>query len=90
MTAYKRNVLTWACFMAIQLSAILLALYLSNWFLVPLVAAMFVIPSILRRIVCPKCGTPVTYQGTFAGIRIPGGFIRRKCRQCGWDLNTNP
>jgi hypothetical protein len=77
--------------MVVELTIGLLALYLSNWFAVPAVpflALVFVIPFVLKGIICPKCGTPVTYQGTFFGVRVQGGFIRKTCQQCSWDLNT--
>jgi ribosomal protein S27AE len=67
----------------------LLSLYVSNWFLLPFFALIFSAQFLLKRIVCPNCGTPVTYQGTFAGFRVQGGFIRKKCQQCGWDLDKN-
>jgi hypothetical protein len=89
MTARKRVLAAWAFIMIVELAILLMALYVSTWFAVPFLAAVFVIPSVLKRIVCPKCGTPVTYQGTLYGIRIQGGFIRRKCQQCGWDLDKN-
>ena len=89
MTAYRQNQLAWACIMIVELTIGLLALYLSNWFAVPFLALVFAIPLVVKRIVCPKCGTPVIYQGTLFGFRVQGGFIRKKCQECGWDLNTN-
>jgi hypothetical protein len=56
--------------MVVGLTIGLLALYLSNWFAVPFLALVFVIPVVLEGIICPKCGTPVTYQGTFFGVRV--------------------
>ena len=88
MTAFRQNQLTWACIMVVELTIGMLALYVSTWFAVPFLALVFVIPIALKGIVCPKCGTPVTYQGTFFGVQVSGGFIRKKCQQCGWDLNT--
>lgn len=88
MTAYRRNLLTWAAIITIELTIGAMGLYLSNWFLVPFFLLVFAIPVALRGIVCPKCKTPVTYQGTFAGRRISGGFVRKRCQQCGWDLET--
>jgi hypothetical protein len=88
MTAYRRNRLTWACIVVVELTIGLLTLYLSKWFAVPFLALAFLLPLMLKGIICPKCGTPVTYQGTFFGARVQGGFIRKKCQQCGWDLNT--
>lgn len=67
-----------------------LAIYFSEWFLVPFFLLIFVVPHILKGIVCPKCRTPVTYQGSVSGFRIHGGFIRKKCQQCRWDLNRWP
>ena len=75
--------------MAVELTLGAMGLYLWKWFLVPFFVLIFVIPFVLKRITCPNCGTPVTYQGTFAGMRVQGGFIRRKCQQCGWDLDKN-
>jgi hypothetical protein len=69
MTAYKQNQLRWGCIMTVALTMGLLALYLSAWFAVPFLALVFVIPFVLKGIICPKCGTPVTYQGTFFGVR---------------------
>jgi hypothetical protein len=89
MTAYRRNQVVWTCIMMVSLTMGLLALYVSTWFLVPFFGMVFVIPYVLAGIVCPKCGTAVTYQGTFFGVRVKGGFIRKQCQQCGWNLNTN-
>jgi hypothetical protein len=90
MTAYKRNLFAWACIMIVGLTLIALSLYVSTWFLAPFFGIVFFAQFVLKRIVCPKCGTPVTFQGKIAGVRIQGGLIRKKCQQCGWDLNTNP
>ena len=77
VTPYRRNLLTWVCIIAVELTIGALGIYLSKWFLVFFILFIFAIPFVLKGIVCPKCGTPVTYQGTFAGYRIQGGFIRR-------------
>jgi hypothetical protein len=89
VTAYRKNLLTWACVIAVELTIGALGIYLSKWFFLPFFLLIYAIPFVLRGIVCPKCGTPVTYQGTLAGFRIQGGFIRRTCQQCGWDLDKN-
>jgi ribosomal protein S27E len=86
MTAYKKNVLAWVCIMVLALSMVSGAMNISKWFLLPFFVIIFTAQFFLERIKCPNCGTPVTYQGTFAGIRIRGGFIRKKCQKCGWDL----
>ncbi len=75
--------------MTVGLALIAAALELSHWFFVPFVVFIYVPQFFLERIVCPKCGTPVTYQGTILGKRIRGGFIRRHCQECGWDLNRS-
>jgi hypothetical protein len=91
MTAYQRNVRAWVIIMSVALSIGLLALYVSNWFILPFFGWTLIVPHLLLKgIDCPKCGTPVTYQGTFFDFRIKGGFIRRKCQQCGWDLRKQP
>ncbi len=89
MTAYKKNLLAWACIMGIGLSSILAALYISNWFIEPFIAVICGAQFVVERITCPNCGTPVTYQGSIGGFRVRGGFIRSKCQQCGWDLDEN-
>lgn len=63
-----------------------LALYVSVWFVLPFFAVIGFSPILLNKTTCPNCGTPVTYQGSILGFRIRGGFIRRRCQQCGWDL----
>ncbi len=90
MTIYKRNLLTWVCIMFVELTLGAMGIYLSKWCILPFFAGLFVVPHVLEKIVCPNCRTPVTYQGTLAAVRIEGGFIRRKCQQCGWDLNKEP
>jgi len=87
MTAYKKNLWTWACIMVVELSLGFAALYISNWFVVPFFMVIYTIRFVLERIVCPNCGTSVTYQGILFGKEIRGGFIRRKCQKCGWDLD---
>lgn len=87
MTAYRQNLLAWALIMAIGLALVLAVLYVSQWFVLPFFAFVFVPQFFLRRITCVRCGTPVTYQGTFFGKRVMGGFIRRSCQQCGADLD---
>ena len=87
MTAYKKNLVAWAAIMVIGLSLIWAALEVSQWFLLPFILFIYVPQFFLEKITCQKCGTPVTYQGTFLGKRIRGGFIRTNCQECGWDLD---
>jgi hypothetical protein len=69
--------------MTVELTIGLLALYLSAWFAVPFLALVFVIPIVLKGIICPKCGTPVTYQGTFFGLRVQGGSFEKSASSVG-------
>jgi len=87
MTAYRKNILTWVCIITVELIIGACGIYESKWFLAPFFMLILLVPAILRKIVCPNCGTPVTYQGTVAGLRIQGGFIRKNCQQCGWNLD---
>jgi len=87
MTAYKKNWLAWVCIMAIGLLLVWAALEVSNWFVLPFALFIYIPQFFLERITCPNCGTPVTYQGTIAGKRIRGGWIRKNCQECGWDLD---
>jgi len=89
MTAYRRNILTWICIAAVALPVMLAALYVSNWFVLIFFSIVPIGGFFLNKITCPNCGTSVTYQGTLVGFRITGGFIRKKCQECGWDLDKN-
>jgi hypothetical protein len=86
---YQKSIRAWIVIVAVGLFIGLGGLYVSNWLLVPFVAWAILGPRILLKdIACPKCGTPVTYQGTYFGARINGGFVRRQCQECSWDLRT--
>lgn len=89
MTPLRKNQFTWLTLMLVGLLLIALALYVSNWFILPFVALIFGGQFILGRIVCSQCGTPVTFQGQLFGKSVYGGFIRRRCQACGADLNLN-
>jgi hypothetical protein len=41
---------------------------------------------VLMQIRCPRCGTPVVYQGKLGKISLYAGFVRRQCQHCGEDL----
>ncbi|MGH9439289.1 MAG: hypothetical protein ACRD22_15690 [Terriglobia bacterium] len=77
-------------FVAIAVSFGALAIYVSKWFIVPFFASVFIPTFFIDRIVCPKCGTPVSYQGSLAGKRLRGGFIHKKCKKCGSNLDGIP
>lgn len=89
-SAYQTNVRAWVCFMVIELTLGALALYVSFLFVIPFFILIVSGHLVFNKIVCPKCGTPVTYQGGIMGVRITGGFIRKKCQNCGWDLRKMP
>ena len=65
-------------------------MYFSAWFALLFFGVVLGGGIILRRIVCPKCGTEVRYDGAIWGRRFYDGFIHRECRQCGWDLDKLP
>lgn len=89
MTAYKKNLLSWACLMGVALLSILGGLYISTWFIGLLVAVILTGRFVLNKVTCPNCGTPVTYEGeaVINRIRPPLAFLRRKCAKCGWELD---
>lgn len=89
MTAYKKNLVAWVVIMTVGLSLIWAFVEVSAWFTLPFALFIYVPQFFLEKITCPKCGTPVTYQGTFSGKRIRGGFIRANCQECGWDLDKS-
>ena len=89
MAPYTKNVLAWSAIMSLGLAAILASLYVSNWFLLALAAVVYGSQFVLKRITCPQCGTPVTYQGTVVGVAVHGGFIRKQCQACGWNLKDS-
>lgn len=87
MSAYKKFVQAWIFIMSMALGFGALGLYLSPWFLAPFFATVLFVPRVLLKgIVCPNCGTPVTYQGSLGPFKISGGFVHQRCRNCGWDL----
>ena len=91
MTGYRKNLLVWSCIMCLGLLSILAALYLSNWFLVLFALVVCTGHIFLKKITCPNCETPITYEGDgiLFGVRIPTDFFRKKCANCGWDLDKD-
>ena len=87
MAPYKTFLRTMVLFVSIELLIGLLILYVSPWFMAPFFGLIYLSPLAFRGIDCPKCGVPLTYQGTFLGIRINGGFPHKFCRECGCDLS---
>ena len=87
MSAYGKYIWAWIGVFAAALSCGLGAVTLSAWFAALFLGVVFGGGILLRRIACPKCGTPVCYDGAIRGRRFYDAFIHRECRQCGWDLD---
>ena len=62
MTPYRRFLLMWIYIGSAGLGFGIMGLYLSQWFLIPFVVSFLVFPRALDGIVCPQCGTPMTYS----------------------------
>jgi hypothetical protein len=90
MSAYRRNILTWAIVFAAAMACGSAALWWTGWFTLAFFVVVFASGFALRRNACPKCETPVMYVGSLHGWRFNDGFIHRHCRQCGWDLDVEP
>src|SRR5690348_2721278 len=88
MTPYRKYVSTWALITGVGFLLGIASLYLSQWLAVVFFAWIFAAKSILDRVTCPKCGTPLYYNGPrFAERRTgPNIFSRTTCRACGSDL----
>jgi ribosomal protein S27AE len=91
MTAYKRNQVAWLCIIAAALSMGTAAVYISNWLLVPFTAIIYSGHFFLKKIKCPNCATPLTFEGESPSLwmRIRTAFRRRACAKCGWNLDKN-
>jgi len=89
MSPRNQYLLTWLTFMA---SALLLALggiYFSNWFAIPFFGSVIVASIKLRQIVCPKCSTPLAFDGHRLRDRkgTPRVWSKRRCAACDHDLS---
>jgi ribosomal protein S27AE len=89
MSIYRKIILMWVVILLLVLIIILGAKYISS--IIPIMgfSLPFIIKRTLDKMKCPKCGMPVTYQGEIFGESYFGGFLNRKCKNCGWDLNKN-
>jgi hypothetical protein len=63
--------------------------YLTEYFLVPLIVVAFVLGGYCLKLKCPYCGKPVLYNpikvfGT--ELRIWTSWIPKKCTKCGKGL----
>jgi hypothetical protein len=68
---------------AIGIAAAEIKIYSLKWiFLAWIVIGSFC----LLKIRCPKCKTPVAYQGRLGKMSIYAGFVRKTCLNCGHDL----
>jgi hypothetical protein len=88
MTPYRRYLGAWALIMGVGALFGLASMYLWQWFAVAFLAWIFAAKPILDKVTCPKCGTPLYYNGPrFAERRsAPNIFSRTACRACGYDL----
>ena len=79
----------WCIVLLFTLMIMVTAKLVSN--LIPIMGLLlpFYIKRTLDKLKCPKCEMPVTYQGKFWGECYFGGFLNRKCKNCGWDLDRN-
>lgn len=37
---------------------------------------------------CPRCGTPVVFQGKFGRVPLVAAFVNSKCKKCDFDLSS--
>ena len=87
MSAYRRSATTWVAIVAFGLLWIVLAMYVSEWYLVGVFATLALGRSLLELITCPNCGESITYEK--GGVRSPRHLLapfKRICASCGWDL----
>ena len=91
MTPYRKNLLAWACIMALALGAGIAAQCISRWFIALFFAVIFSAHFVINKITCPNCGVAVTHVGEppFAGFRIVAAFFRTECQNCGFDLDKS-
>jgi hypothetical protein len=87
MSIYRKIILMWCVIFSLVLIIMLGAKYLSSIIPVMGLSLPFVIKWVLDKMKCPKCGMPVTYQGKILGENYFGGFLNRRCKNCGWDLD---
>ena len=88
-SAYHRGLMTLALAMLLGWLFGMLFIYISDWFGFPFFLVILGAYFVVRKIVCPNCGTPILYQGSIWGMAVEAGFIRKKCQKCGWDLRKN-
>lgn len=87
MTVYRVHILTWIAILVCGLATGLASLYISQWLIILFFGVILSGQFFLNRIVCPVCGTPITYQGRFMGLSLHAGVIHKNCQHCGCDLD---
>lgn len=90
LTAYQKVIAAWAGIFSLGLLFGVLFIYVSTWFMAPFFAVVGIGSYFLNRVVCPNCGARMTYETSFLRVRVPLLFVRDKCKECGWDLKSNP
>ena len=87
MSVYRKMILMWCIVFGLALIIMATARFVSNLFPALGLLLPFYIKHTLDKLKCPKCEMPVTYQGEFLGKSYFGGFLNRKCKNCGWNLD---
>lgn len=88
MSVYRKVILMWCIVLLFTLMIMVTAKLVSS--LIPIMGILipFYIKHTLNKLKCPKCEMPVSYQGKILGQSYFGGFLNRRCNNCGWDLDT--
>lgn len=93
MSTYRKNVIAWIAIISTALFLGLAAMYLSEWFSILFFSVVLSAHVILKKITCPRCGMPLTYEGdnhqgplAKLGLPLPSAFFRTHCANCGFDL----
>jgi len=89
MSTYKKHLGVWVLFVTLGFLFGIGFLYISTWFEIPFFLNLLLPTLVLPRINCQNCGRSVVYQGKLGKIPLYGGWLNRKCRNCGWDLDKN-
>ena len=91
MSPHGHYLLAWFATIAIGLGIGISALYLSGWLMLLAVAWLLFAQAWIRRIACPQCDTPLSFDGHHLRDRVGTPLIlnKVKCAACGRDL-TQP
>lgn len=88
MTPYQKYVLSWVLFFPAALLIFLFARVLPPYYGIFVFIGFFIVANlIMRKIDCPRCGTPIGYGRRFKGVPMSRSFSDTHCNECGFDLN---